>query len=190
MTELVARCRSYRRFRQGEPIGLETLNDLAGLARLTASAANMQPLRYVLVADPAKAAEVFPALGWAAYLKDWPGPAEGERPAAYVIILGDEKHRKFTATDQGIAAQTMLLGAVERGLGGCMIGNIDKPRLAGVIPVPAGFEILLVLALGIPAETVTVEPLGPDGDVRYWRDEAGAHHVPKRSLEDLVVGRY
>ncbi|WP_027368895.1 nitroreductase family protein [Desulfocurvibacter africanus] len=190
MTELVARCRSYRRFRQGERIGMEVLEHLASLARLTASAANMQPLRYVLVADSVKATEIYPTLGWAAYLKDWPGPVEGERPAAYVIILGEEKHRKFTAWDMGIAAQTILLGAVERGLGGCMIGNIDKPRLAGMILVPDGFEILLVLALGVPAETVAVESMGPEGDVRYWRDEANVHHVPKRSLEELVVGRY
>lgn len=190
MADLVARCRSYRRFRQGERIGMDVLEHLASLARLTASAANMQPLRYVLVMDPAKTAEIFPTLGWAAYLKEWPGPVEGERPAAYIIILGEEKHKKFTAWDMGIAAQTMLLGAVERGLGGCMIGNVDKARLAGMIPMPDGFEILLVLALGVPAETVAVESMGPEGDVRYWRDAANVHHVPKRSLEELVVGKY
>ncbi|OPY10908.1 MAG: Nitroreductase family protein [Syntrophus sp. PtaB.Bin001] len=89
--------------------------------------------------------------------------------------------------DHGIAAQSILLGAVERGLGGCMIASIKRESLRKVLNIPEKYEILLVLALGKPGESVFLENLGPDGDIRYWRDEKGGHHVPKRPLADLIL---
>jgi len=186
--DLVLRNRSYRRFHQGEAIDRETLRELVDLARLSASAANNQPLKYVLSADPERNALIFPLLGWAGYLEEWPGPPEGERPSAYIVILGDKRIRSTFGCDHGIAAQSILLGAVERGLGGCMIASVRREELAAALAIAQHFEILLVLALGRPKETVRIEPLGPDGDVRYWRDEAGVHHVPKRSLDEIIIG--
>jgi nitroreductase len=189
--DLVRRTRSVRRFVQGRPVGLETLRGLVELARLSASAANRQPLKYVLAADPGINARIFPCLGWAAYLKDWPGPAEGERPAAYIVILGDPAlGLDFADRDLGIAAQSIVLGAREKGLGACMIGSINRRELARVLALPGGLEILLVIALGADGEEVRLETVGPDGDIRYWRDAAGVHHVPKRRLEDLVLAQY
>lgn len=189
LIDLLLRCRSYRRFHEAEAVPMAVLEQLVGLARLTASAGNLQPLRYALVCDRAVNAAVFETLGWAAYLKDWSGPAEGERPAAYIVLFGDGRHKKTAAWDLGIAAQTILLGAVEKGLGGVIIGTVDKAKLAGIVTAPEGFEILVVLALGKPKEQVVIEPVGEDGDIRYWRDAAGVHHVPKRALSDLIVGR-
>jgi nitroreductase len=189
--DLVRRTRSVRRFVQGRPVGPETLRGLVELARLSASAANRQPLKYVLAADPDMNARIFPCLGWAAYLKDWPGPAEGERPAAYIVILGDPVlGLDFADRDLGIAAQSIVLGAREKGLGACMIGSINRRELARVLALPGGLEILLVIALGADGEEVRLETVGPDGDIRYWRDAAGVHHVPKRRLEDLVLAQY
>ncbi|UCC65331.1 MAG: nitroreductase family protein [Anaerolineae bacterium] len=127
---------------------------------------------------------------WAGYLQDWSGPAEGERPAAYVIALGDTELRREFDRDLGIAAQTIMLAATERGLGGCMIGSIDREQLRGVLDVPERYRILLVLALGKPAEKVLLEPVGPDGNIRYYRDEDDVHHVPKRSLEEVILGQF
>ncbi|MBI5444253.1 MAG: nitroreductase family protein, partial [Deltaproteobacteria bacterium] len=90
--------------------------------------------------------------------------------------------------DDGIAAQTILLGAVEKGLGGCMIGAIQKERLRAALGIADHLRIRLVLALGKPAETVVLEDLPPGGDIRYWRDGDEIHHVPKRRLEELIVG--
>lgn len=185
--DLVLKNRSYRRFDQDIAIEAGTLRELVDLARLSASAANMQPLRYILCCDPRKNAVVFGHLAWAAYLKDWPGPAEGERPAAYIIILEDTKLDYPLRCDHGIAAQSILLGATERGLGGCIIGAIDKRGLRKVLGIPQRYEMLLVLALGKPKETVVVETTGPSGDIKYWRDGAGVHHVPKRPLDEVII---
>lgn len=185
--DLVTRSRSIRRFHQDVPVPRETLVQLVDLARLSPSGANLQPLKYILVADPAACAKVFPHLAWAGYLKDWPGPVEGERPAAYIVVLGDTRIRPVIEHDAGIAVQSIRLGATEMGLGGCIIQSIQRPELRLVLEIPEDFEILLVLALGKPKEIVVLEPMGPDGDVQYWRDADAVHHVPKRALDDIIL---
>jgi nitroreductase len=186
--DLVLRNRSYRRFYQDVPVGRDTLEDLVDLARQTASAANRQPLKYVLCCEPVRNAIVFPQLSWAGYLKDWGGPAEGERPAAYIVILGDKSVSHSFGCDHGIAAQTILLGATEKGLGGCIIGSVRAEELSKALEIPPTCEVLLVIALGKPKEKVVIEPVGPDGDIHYWRDGEGTHHVPKRSLKEIIIG--
>jgi nitroreductase len=89
--------------------------------------------------------------------------------------------------DHGIAAQSILLGGTEMGLGGCIIGSIKKDKLRKDLKIPPQYKILLVIALGVPVENVVIEPLGPDGDIRYWRDDDGTHHVPKRSLDEIII---
>ena len=185
--DLVLKNRSYRRFDESHTISRETLVELVSLARCTASAANRQPLKYILSSEPEMNARIFSCLAWAAYLKDWDGPAPGERPSAYIVILLDELIAKNCLCDDGIAAQTILLGAVEKGIGGCMIASIQREKLGLELEIPDHFEIQLVLALGKPAESVELEDLGPEGDIRYWRDEEDIHRVPKRKVEELIV---
>lgn len=187
--DIVMRNRSYRRFYQDHAISIEDLRAFVDLARLSASAANRQPLKYFLSNEASMNGTIFEQLGWAAYLKDWPGPTEGERPSAYIIILGDTDIAKDFWCDHGIAAQTILLGATEKGLGGCMIGSINKKGLAEALHIPGRYEILLVVAIGKPKEQVRIDAVGPDGDIRYWRDDKGVHHVPKRSLEEIILRR-
>jgi nitroreductase len=186
--DLVLKNRSYRRFREGVDIKLESLNELVDLARLSASAMNAQPLKYILSCDRQKNSLIFPHLVWATFLKTWPGPSEGERPSAYVVILGDTGISRFWDYDAGIAAQSILLGATENGLGGCMIANIRKEGLRKALKIPERYEILLVLALGAPKEKVVLETVGSDGDTKYWRDSDNVHHVPKRPLDEIIVG--
>jgi nitroreductase len=188
--QLVLRTRSIRRFHQNIQVPPETLRALVDLARLSASGGNKQPLKYVLSCAAAMNARIFPCLGWAAYLKEWPGPGEGERPAAYIVILGDTAIQPDCDRDLGIAAQSIMLGATAQGLGGCMLGAINRRELARILGPLHGLEILLVLALGRPREQVVIEPVGPDGDIRYWRDKRGVHHVPKRRLEEIIVASY
>jgi len=188
LKSLVLKNRSYRRFYQEALISCETLRELVDLARLSASAANRQPLKYFLSCEPNQNAIIYPFLGWAGYLKEWGGPVEGERPSAYIILLGDKTISSSFGCDHGIAAQSILLGAAEKGLGGCMIGSVRKQELAQTLGIPDTFEILLVIVLGKPKETVVIEPLGKDGDIKYWRDAQFVHHVPKRSLDDIIIG--
>jgi len=185
--DLVAKSRSYRRFFQEVAIDKRVLRELVDLARLSPSAANLQPLKYILSCEPKKNALIFQHLGWAGYLKDWPGPAEGERPSAYIIILGDTEITRSFGCDHGIAAQSILLGAAEKGLGGCIIGTVKREELRRALALPARYEILLVLALGKPKETVVIELVGAGGDIKYWRDNKGVHHVPKRSLNSIIL---
>jgi len=187
ITELIKENRSCRRFDQTHPVAPETLRELIDLARCSASAANRQPLKYITATRPEKTAEIFACLGWAAYLKKWPGPAPGERPAAYIIITGDTRISTNFWCDHGIASQSILLGAREMGLAGCIFGAINIPRLKKACDIPAELEVLLVLAIGKPAETSRLEQVGPDGDIEYWRDAEEVHHVPKRALEEVIV---
>ena len=186
--DLIIKNRSYRRFVQEAAIDRHTLEGLVDLARLSASGANLQPLKYILSCDPQKNALIFPHLAWAGYLKDWPGPSEGEKPSAYIIILIDTETSDSVGCDHGIAAQSILLGATEKGLGGCIIGSVQRDGLRKALDIPSHYEILLVLALGKPGEKAVLERVGPSGDIKYWRDAEGVHHVPKRSLDDIIIG--
>jgi nitroreductase len=188
LKDLVLKNRSYRRFYQEVSIGLETLRELVDLARLSASAMNLQPLKYMLSCKPEKNALIFSHLGWAGYLEDWPGPVEGERPSAYIIVLGDTEVSRSFGCDHGIAAQSILLGATEIGLGGCMIATVKRQELSQALGIAPRYEILLVIALGKPKETAVIEQVGADGNIRYWRDSQGIHHVPKRALDDIILG--
>jgi len=186
--DLILKNRSYRRFYQEVDIKLETLRELVDLARLSASARNAQPLKYILSCEPQRNSLIFPHLAWAGYLTGWSGPCEGERPSAYIIILGDTEIRRSFGCDHGVAAQSIMLGATENGLGGCIIASIEREGLRKALEIPPRYEILLVLALGQPKETVVIETVGDSGDTRYWRDSEGVHHVPKRPLDDIIIG--
>lgn len=186
--DIILRNRTCRRFDQDVRIPEETLRELVDLGRLSASGGNLQPLKYMISCNPERNALIFPHLAWAGYLKDWPGPSEGERPAAYIVILGDTTIRSSPVCDQGIAAQSILLGATEKGWRGCMIGSIERDGLRAALSIPERYTILLVLALGKPREKAVLETAGPDGNIKYWRDDEGVLHVPKRALEDVILG--
>jgi len=185
--DLISKTRSFRRFVEDEPIAMETLRYLVDLARLGGSARNLQPLKYVLVNTPALKAKIFPHLGWAGYLKEWTGPQEGERPAAYIVCLLDTRLSKEADCDLGIATQNLLLGAAEKGLGGCRIASL-APGLRDVFDLDDHLQVLQVIALGRPAETVFLNEQGPGEDIKYWRDTDQIHHVPKRPLQEIIAG--
>jgi len=185
--DLIRKNRSFRRFDEKVAIEESTLRELVNLARQSASAANLQPLKYIPSWQRQTNEIIFPNLAWAGYLKDFPGPAAGERPTAYIIILGDNTITQNFHCDHGIACQSILLGAVERGLGGCIIGSIDREKLRKQLAIPEHLQILLVIALGRPAEKVILEEVGPDGSIKYWRDDQDRHHVPKRPLDEIIL---
>ena len=187
LKELVLDNRSHRRFHEDFAIDEDVLKELVDLARLTPSAANKQPLKYYISCKPETNEQIYSSLAWAGYLPDWPGPSAGERPSAYIIMLGDKDISSSFQFDNGIAAQTIMLGAVEKGMGGCMIASIQREKLRETLQIPPRYEILLVLALGKPKDTIIIESIGPEGDIKYWRDVDGKHHVPKRGLEEIII---
>lgn len=183
--ELLKKNRSYRRFDESIRISREELYEMADAARLSASARNSQPLKYYISSDPTLNQKIFPTLAWAGYLKDWPGPDEGERPSAYIIQLHDKNIAGSYFCDDGIAAQSILLTAVEMGYGGCIIGSVKKEKLSEILSLPSNLSIIQVLALGKPAEKVVIDEIR-NNDIKYWRDEMDVHHVPKRSLKEII----
>ncbi|MBN2441209.1 MAG: nitroreductase family protein [Spirochaetales bacterium] len=185
--DLIIKNRSYRRFDESKTIPVKIMRNLVELARFSATGSNHQPLKFMILCDPEKNNKIFPHLVWAASLKNWDGPAAGERPAGYIIILGDTTLAKDFGVNHGIAAQSILMGAVEQGLGGCMIASIKRDKLRETLAIPVQYDILLVVALGTPIEKVVLEDAEPGGKVTYYRDADDVHHVPKRTLDELIV---
>jgi len=186
---LLRKSRSYRRFDEGEKMPLSLLREFVANVRLTPSPANLQPLKFVLVNRESTGKRLFKHLKWAAYLSDWQGPEEGERPTAYIVMLGNRSMSMHIGWDYGIALQTIMLSATERGFGGCAIAACDKEKIRTMLDIPPEYEIAVVIALGKPIEKVAIDEV-VRGDIKYWRDEAGVHHVPKRSVDDLILKEY
>lgn len=186
LKDLLLKNRSYRRFYQEIRIPDEELRDWIGLVRWCASGRNAQPLKYAIVNDMDGCAKIFPQLAWAGYLTDWDGPAQGERPVAYCIQLLDTRIVENCLCDDGIQAQTILLGAVEKGYGGCIIKAFKNEVLRKILNLPEYLKIMYVIALGKPKEEVVIEEMEGE-NYKYWRDANDVHHVPKRHPEELIV---
>lgn len=186
--ELVLKNRSYRRFYQDKKVEREILVELINLTRFTASGMNKQPLRYIISTDEKLNYKINDTLVWAGYLKGWISPKEGELPSSYIVMIKDLSLGNSAVQDEGIQAQTILLGAVEKNLGGCMIANIKRKELSKVLNIDEEkYDIVMVIPIGYPKEEVVIEDINEDGDIKYYRDENQVHHVPKRKLEDIIL---
>ncbi len=184
VSELLKLNRSYRRFHQ-KTVDTELLRECIESARCSASGANRQRLRFVIVNDQQTSGRIFDCLKFAAFLKDWGGPLPGERPTAYIIVMTASPLDTVAAIDIGIAAQSILLTAIEKGVGGCIFRSYDREALADILS-REGYYPELVIALGYPSEkAVIVEPI--KGDLKYYRDENDIHCVPKLSVDELII---
>lgn len=186
LKDLLIRNRSYRRFHQETRMNESDLKELVEAARISPSARNDQPLKYILVHSKSACETLFPSCAWAGYLIDWDGPAEDERPTAYIILLNDIWISKDARTDAGIACQSILLRAVEKGFGGCILGTLQRENIRRNFGIAPQFKILYVIALGKPSETVLIEKM-KDNNTHYYRDNKNIHHVPKRALSEIII---
>jgi nitroreductase len=146
---------------------------------------NRQPLKYIIVNDPKRLPSVFSTLTWARNIPGYKHTPE-EVPTAYIVILLDTEIRKQAGSDPGIAAMSISMVAYEAGLGSCMLGSVDRPRLQENLMIPNHLQILLVVALGYPREKSKAVEL-KDNDTKYWFDAQGVLNVPKRYLDDIVI---
>lgn len=190
--DLIIKNRTYRRFYENQTVDIETLLSFVDFARLSASPRNQQALKFILSNEKNKNKLIFETLAWAGALPDWEGPEKGEQPSAYIVILGDnsiidEKSKSYHEVASGIAAQSILLAAVEKELGGCMVAAIKRNILRKNLNIQHNFEILMVIALGKPKENIILEKMPENGNYNYWRDKQKNHHVPKRSLNDIII---
>jgi nitroreductase len=180
--EKIKHRRTIRKFLQ-KAIPKEVLLKCVDAARLSPSGVNFQPLRYVIVYNQKMLKEVFGTLSWAVYLPDY-YPSEEEMPQAYIVLLLD-KNGRTPVHDASIASMSISIVAYDEGLGSCIIASIDREKLREVLNVPEGLTIELVVALGYPAENPVIETV-KNGDTRYWLDQNGVLHVPKRDLKDII----
>ncbi len=183
--DLIIKNRSYRRFDSSVKISFKQIEKWIELARFSASGRNMQPLKYAVCTDEQTNEKIFPYLGWAGYFTNWKGPEESERPVAYIAVLHDKSLSENYYCDDGIAIQSILLGAVGDGFGGCIIGSVNKRKVAKIFNLPDNLEILWLIALGKPAEKCVLEDV-KNNDIKYWRDSGEIHHVPKRPLSEII----
>jgi len=182
--DVIAGRRTIRRFKP-EPVARELLERLVNVGRLAPSAANLQPLEFVVVDEAGLKAEVFPCLKWAAYIVPAGDPKPGEEPAAYIVTLANTKVReKMFEYDVGAAMENMILAALAEGVGSCWMLSIDRDKLRAVLGVPEDYRVDSVLALGYPAEEPAAEVMGES--CRYWKDADGRLHVPKRALASVI----
>jgi nitroreductase len=186
LRDLLLRNRTYRRFYQDVRMTGDELRELVELTTMCASARNAQPLKYYMVTDEEDCKRIFSTLAWAGYLTEWAGPEEGEQPSAYLIQVLDTRISENCLCDDGIQAQTILLGAAEKGYGGCIIKAFKNNELRDILNVPDELKLMYVIALGKPKEEVVLDPI-KNGDFKYWREANGKHHVPKRGVSEIVV---
>jgi len=186
LKDLILKNRSYRTFHQDHNIEEKTLRDLVDLARVSTSSMNLQPLKYILSSDEETNNFIFKNLRWAGYIKKWQGPVEGERPSSYIIMLIDRKVR-YTGgrVDAGIAMNSIMLGATEKGLGGCTVSAINRLAFRQKFNLPDHLEIILVLCLGKPKGDIVIEET--DDEVIYYIGKDGIPRIPKRKLEDIIL---
>lgn len=191
LRDLVIQNRSYRGFDRSRRIKREELLELVDNTRYCPSSLNHQVLKYSLLYDEETVSAIMPLTGWAMALKEVRLPLPGKEPVAFVLISMDTtlmaKGINYIR-DVGIAAQTILLGAVEKGLGGVMLGSFNKEKLSSLLNLPSTLEPNLLIALGKPDDEVVLTEVGEDGSVKYFRSKDNSiHYVPKRALEDIVV---
>ncbi len=185
--DLVIKNRSYRKFHNHKKLSIQELSHLIDLARLTPSSKNRQPLKYVIVTKDNDTDFVSNHLNWAWYLKDWDGPTVDERPPAYIIMCIDKDLNENAMIDAGIAAQTILLGAAEQNLGGCIVRTVNRYAISSHFKLPPNIEIIQVLAIGHPNQNIEITNVNDEGSINYFEDSSGTHFVPKRKLEDLII---
>lgn len=186
--DLVMRNRTYRGYDESFKIDRETLLELVDLTRYTAASANLQPLKYFIACEKEIVDQIQPLTKWAGALSHLNLPYPGTRPTAFIVICQDNSISAATGMlkDVGIVAQTITLGATEKGLGCCMIGSFELAALKQLLSLPEHIDPKLVIALGKPAEEVVLTE-AVDGKTTYYRDENGVHYVPKRPLGEIIL---
>ena len=186
LMDLLKTRRTYRRFLQKE-ISQETIDEILLAARLSSSAANKQPLSYIVVSGAEKVAAIFEHTKWAGALPPELGePKEGERPMLFIAVVQNTDINPNCDTDAGVAISNMTLAAWNRGVGSCIIGACNKVKLSEMFGLSEKQKLHTVIAFGYPSHTSSVVDLGEDGNIKYYLDENQDYMVPKRALKDVV----
>lgn len=184
--EMLAARRTYRRFEQ-KAVPQDVIDDLIEAVRLSSCGANRQAVRLVIVNKPEDVARVQPLVKWAAYLPPEQGtPKADEQPTLFVAVVQDTSIPGDLDTDTGIALANLTLAAWAKGVGSCIMGAIDRPRLTELLGLTGCQKLHTMVALGYPSHTARVVPMTGETGVKYHLDENRDYCVPKRSAEEIA----
>ena len=183
--DLIRQRRTIRKFQQ-KKLDRVQLEKMVDAARLAPSASNMQPLKYIIVDEDETVAQFFKYVKWASFIAPAGNPGKGEEPVAYIVILLDTQVRDSGyELDVGAAAQNIFITALEEGIGSCWMGAIDREGIRKLLNIPERYKVNTIVALGYPSENPVMED--ENGSVKYYKDDSGVLHVPKRKLEDIIL---
>ncbi|MHA2006821.1 MAG: nitroreductase family protein [Promethearchaeota archaeon] len=189
LQELIYKRRTIRRFKQ-DPISIEVLKKLIDFARVAPMATNVQALEFIIVKNPEIRKKVFPLVRWASSLpEEQRTPESGREPTAYIVVMINSDIKKmYVDFDVGAAVQNILLGATALGIGTCWMGAVNLKKVKELFEIPDNYVIKQVISLGYPDENSIIEPF--KDSYKYWKDENGTMHVPKRALDDIILKIY
>jgi Nitroreductase len=185
--EIVKMTRSFRRFDPTVRISEEELLEFVDSARLAASGTNKQYLRYRIVHTEKECDIVYDTLKWGGAFPDWDQP-KNEAPSSYIVLLREKDLAPRVGIDDGLSTQIITLAATTKGYGTCILQNCAfKDLMANLAIDTDKYVFSLVIAIGKPIEEVVIDEGLVDGNTKYYRDENEVHHVPKRTLADVLV---
>jgi nitroreductase len=186
LMELLASRRSYRRFEQ-KNIDSSIVDEILIAARLASSAANKQPLSYIVVEGKNKVGQIFDYTKWAAALPPELGqPKENERPTLFIAVIQNKDINENSDTDAGLAISNMTLAAWNNGVGSCIIANCNKPALSELFGLTENQKLHTVIGFGYPTHKSVIVPMEQGDSSNYYLDDNKDYVVPKRKLSDIV----
>ncbi|WP_072680941.1 nitroreductase family protein [Arcobacter sp. LA11] len=185
---LIQDSRTTRRFKKDAIVNFEDLKEILDLARITSSAKNMQPIKYILVTNKDSVERLTQTAKWAAHLKDWE-QKEDEKPSAFILMLNDQMIDGFPMFDAGASFTAISLAAKAKGLATCPMASIDKELCKELFVIPDCYDVMIGIAVGVGAENIKLVDT-KKLDTNYYRLEDETHCVPKRTLEQIIVGEY
>ena len=176
--------RSIRHY-EDTPVPKDLLRQCVDAARLAPSGANLQPLEFVIIDEPDLVSRIFPTIKWAMYIRPAHDPPPGKEPKAYILVLKrKDVNPVWALCDVGSAMENIILVALDEGVGSCALLSVDFDAVRSILNVPDEYETALLIALGYPDESPVEAPF--EDSARYWKDDQGVLHVPKKSLDSVL----
>lgn len=150
--ELISKRESCRAY-SDKQVCIEDINSILDAARLSPSACNSQPWKFIAVNDADKVKELAPTLQGFGINKF------AYEVSTYIIICETNAklnpvlkvaNQHYAQIDIGIAAANITLCATQLGLGSCIIGHFNESKVKGLLNIPKNIPVRLIIALGYP----------------------------------------
>jgi len=144
LVDIVLSRRSIRHYEKKEiPKGV--LSQILEAGRQAPSAANRQPLHFIVVTDENSKKEFSKGL-FNRFIKDAPITIVG------CANTGDFMTGKWAVVDTTIALQNMVIAAWSMSIGSCWIGDFKEEKVKQTLQIPDKWKVVALVSFGYPAE--------------------------------------